>query len=84
MITKFPELKSTEVALVRADNNTGIVLDIDYKAHANVNQIKYSIFDSIESAITYINENKKTYKNIEFVIYNNFNNVVYRDVSYSE
>lgn len=84
MITKFPELKSTEVALVRADNNTGIVLDVDYKTHTNMNQIKYSIFDSIESAITYINENKKMYKNVEFVVYNNLNNVIYRDVFYSE
>ena len=84
MMTKFPELKSTEVALVRADNNTGIVLDVDYKIYINVNQIKYSIFDSIESAITHINENKKTHKNMEFVIYDNFGNVVYRDVSYSE
>lgn len=84
MITEFPDLKSTEVALVRADNNTGIVLDIDCKIHTNTNQIKYTIFDSIESAITYINENKKTYKDIEFIIYNKFNNVIYRDVSYPQ
>ncbi|KIO76014.1 hypothetical protein TH53_17505 [Pedobacter lusitanus] len=48
---KFPQLKDRQVALLRADINTGIVLDRNYIYATTSDQEVYTVFDDINSAI---------------------------------
>lgn len=64
---KFPQLKDRQVALLRADINTGIVLDKNYIYSTTSDQEVYAVFDDIDSAKAIIAERK----DIECVIYGN-------------
>jgi hypothetical protein len=63
----FTQLFEKEVALVRAEKNTGIIVDDIFERHASENQVFYSVFESFESAIQYINSISR--KDIEYIIY---------------
>jgi len=68
MTERFPKLKDNEVALARADVNTGHALDEDFKLAIDEKQKIYTIFDSLEKAINFaksiIRENKSIECNI--------------------
>lgn len=50
---KSPKLEGEQVALLRADINTGIVLDKNYVYATTPDQEVYVVFDNIESAIKF-------------------------------
>jgi len=50
---KFPLLKNGQVALLRADINTGIVLDKNYVYATTPDQEVYVVFDNIDLAIEF-------------------------------
>ncbi len=77
---KFPKLEQNQVALLRADVNTGIVLDDNYAIATKDTQKVYSIFDSVDDSINYIKSVFNIRDDIEFVIYD-FNNQVIQDIS---
>lgn len=77
---KFPKLEQYQVALLRADVNTGIVLDDNYEVATKDIQKVYSIFDSVDDGINYIKLVFNIRDDIEFVIYD-FNNEVIQCIS---
>lgn len=48
---KFPELRDQQVVLLRADINTGIVLDENYMFATNQKQTVYAIFENADEAL---------------------------------
>lgn len=68
---KFPQLKDGQVALLRADTNTGIVLDKDYIYATTSDQEVYTVFDNIDSAIIFAKAVISERKGIECGIYGN-------------
>ncbi|WP_207513117.1 hypothetical protein [Longitalea luteola] len=64
---RFPQLSEKEVALVRAEKNTGIIVDDKFERHISESQVYYSVFESYEAALQYINSISR--KDIEFIIY---------------
>lgn len=64
---EFPNLTHKQVALIRAEKNTGIVLDENYKRHISDLQVFYSLFDTYEEAKQYIVDASK--EDVEYVIY---------------
>lgn len=66
---KFPELKADQVALLRAEINTGHVLDDKYNIAINDSQNVYSIFQSVEEAIIFSKKILSEKKGVEIVIY---------------
>jgi hypothetical protein len=68
---KFPQLKNQQVALLRADINTGIVLDKYYAYATNSNQEVYAVFDHIDSAIRFAKSIISERSDIECGIYGN-------------
>jgi hypothetical protein len=77
---KFPKLEQNQVALLRADVNTGIVLDDNYAVATKDIQNVYSIYDSMDDSIKYIKSVFNIRDDIEFVIYD-FNNEVIQCIS---
>lgn len=65
----FPDLKNTEVALMRSDALTGHVLDDEYVVALNDVQKVYTIFIDIQLALKYAESIISTKVNIECVIY---------------
>jgi hypothetical protein len=63
----FPQLSENEVALLRAEKNTGIIIDDKFDRHVSENQVYYSVFESYNAAIQYINSISR--QDIEYVIY---------------
>ncbi len=47
----FPLLNDSQVALSRADANTGIVLDESFQYAVNINQAVYTIYNGLSEAI---------------------------------
>ncbi|TCC90195.1 hypothetical protein EZ428_13000 [Pedobacter frigiditerrae] len=68
---KFPHLKNEQVALLRADINTGIVLDKDYIYATTEVQEVYTVFDNIDSAIKFAKSIISERNDIECGIYGN-------------
>ncbi|WP_348621845.1 hypothetical protein [Pedobacter lusitanus] len=68
---KFPQLKDRQVALLRADINTGIVLDRNYIYATTSDQEVYTVFDDINSAIRSAKAIIAEKKDIECGIYGN-------------
>ena len=66
---EFPLLKAEQVALLRADINTGIVLDKNYVYATMPDQEVFVIFDNIEYAIKFAKAIISEKKDIECVIY---------------
>jgi hypothetical protein len=63
----FPQLSENEVALVRAEKNTGIIVDDKFERHVSENQVYYSVFENYEAAFLYINSISR--KDTEYIIY---------------
>jgi hypothetical protein len=68
---KFPLLKNEQVALLRADINTGIVLDENYIYATRSDQKVYDVFDHIDSAIKFAKRILSERRDVECGIYGN-------------
>ena len=64
----FPKLSIKQVALIRAECNTGIILDENFRRHISAQQTFYSVFETYENALKYIKS--ISMKDVEFTIYN--------------
>ncbi len=68
---KFPEIKDEQVVLLRAEFNTGHVLDEQFNLVISDNQKAYTVLNSVEEAIVFAKEILAEKENqIEYVIYN--------------
>lgn len=68
-LEKFPILNIKEVALVRAEINTGIVLDEACNYAVYPDQKIYTVFESIEKGLKYARQIIEERRNIECVLY---------------
>lgn len=68
---EFPLLKNKQVALLRADINTGIVLDKNYIYATTPNQEVYAVFDNIDLAIEFAKSIIIEQNDVECGIYGN-------------
>lgn len=74
----FPILKDPQVVLVHAEYNTGYVLDDTFNLYTGEEaQKKFKIFNNLEQAITYIKSILSIRKDIEMIVYNSNEEVVY-------
>ena len=65
----FPRLSEGQVAVMRADHNTGHILDIELKLVINDNQEAYSIYDDFQMAEGYVKKLILDNSMVECVIY---------------
>jgi hypothetical protein len=72
----FPELLHDQVALIRAEKATGIVLDDQFKRHISKEQVFYSVFENREMAMKYIDQCKRT--DVEFTIFGKRHELLYQ------
>ena len=73
---EFPKIKKSEYAVLMADSNIGVVLDIYIDIYyKSSNQIAYKVFSSLDEVKEFIKETLRQ-KNIEFIVYDNNENVV--------
>lgn len=73
---EFPKIKKSEYAVLMADSN-GVILDIYFDIYyKSSNQIVYKVFSSLEEVREFIKETLKQKENIEFIVYDNNENVV--------
>ena len=72
----FPKIKESEYAILIADSNTGIILDVDFNIYIDNNQAIYRIFSSRDEVKEFIEEILKKKENIEIIVYDNNKNVV--------
>lgn len=70
---KFPLLQGEQVALLRVDKSTGIVLDENFSPDISEKQIRFSKFETQEEAVIYIESLKRV--DIEFCIYDKNKNI---------
>jgi len=73
---KFPELNKNEVALPRAQNSTGHVLDENCKLKLNGAQKVYTVFDCLDLALQYADSLIKEQRDLEIVIYGHGQRVI--------
>lgn len=74
---EFPKIKKSEYAVLMADSNTGVVLDIYFDIYyRSSNQIAYKVFSSLDEVEEFIKETLRQKENIEFIVYDNNENVV--------
>jgi hypothetical protein len=74
---EFPKIKKSEYAVLMADSNTGVVLDIYFDIYCkSSNQIAYKVFSSLDEVEEFIKETLRQKENIEFIVYDNNENVV--------
>ncbi len=74
---EFPKIKKSEYAVLMADSNTGIVLDIYFDIYyKSSNQIAYKVFSSLDEVEEFIKKTLRQKENIEFIVYDNNENVV--------
>ena len=69
MTEKFPDIQNLQVALLRADINTGHVLDENFNLAINGNQKVFSVFDVIDCAIDFAKSIISNKKDIECNLY---------------
>ena len=73
---EFPKIKKSEYAVLMADSN-GVILDIYFDIYyKSSNQIVYKVFSSLEEVREFIKETLKQRENIEFMVYDNNENIV--------
>ena len=73
---EFPKIKKSEYAVLMADSN-GVILDIYFDIYyKSSNQIVYKVFSSLDEVKEFIKETLKQKENIEFIVYDNNENVV--------
>ena len=68
-MNKFPVLKPNEVALVRADHNTGIILDEMFNRAITDDQNVYTIFKSEKEALAAARKILSEKGDVEILIY---------------
>lgn len=68
-LEKFPVLNIKEVALVRAEISTGLVLDEACNYAVYPHQKIYTVFESIEKALKHARQIIEERRNIECVLY---------------
>ncbi len=75
----FPEINQMQVVLLRADNATGKVLDSNFKLRSayNKNQEKYTIFESLDEAVSYIMLNCHDNPDVEFMVHDHLQKLIY-------
>lgn len=73
----FPVLKKKEVALLRAEKATGILLDEFLKRAVSDNQETYTVFTSFIDAKTYADNLLSLNNEIEIIIYSNKDEVLF-------
>jgi hypothetical protein len=73
MIEIFPAIEKKQVALSRADFNTGIVLDEDLKYATSSIQRIYTVLANFDEALRYANDIVVKNNNVECYIYDNEN-----------
>ena len=73
----FPAVTESQVVLVRVDALTGHVLDDKFKLHISESQNGYSIFNTYEEAMSYVENVIKKMPNMEVVVFNNREDVLY-------
>jgi hypothetical protein len=76
-LKNFPALSGNQVALLRAENSTGHILDRDFKLYTSSNQEKFTVFESLSNAVDYIQIYQSKYINAEFVVYDSLGTVIY-------
>jgi hypothetical protein len=65
----FPELKGAEIVLMRANTRTGHVLDDQFELATKDNQTVFTLFNDIETALSFAKSIVSQHKTIECVIY---------------
>lgn len=65
----FPKLEGTQVALVRAEKSTGIILDEMFNKRVSHDQAVFTLFEDITLAQAYAEKIKSTHNDVEFIIY---------------
>ena len=78
MSEKFPKLKNNEVALVRAQINTGHVLDEYLRLATTKSQKAYTVFSSLEDAINYAKQFVAENRGVECNLYGSEANFLLR------
>ena len=74
---QYPQLRSDQFAVVRADAMTGHVLDESCELFVhNPQQNVYTIFDTFDDAVKYIEGAKSESHKIDYAIYDSNNTVV--------
>ena len=69
-------MEKSEYAVLMADSN-GVILDIYFDIYyKSSNQIVYKVFSSLEEVREFIKETLKQKENIEFMVYDNNENIV--------
>lgn len=68
-LEKFPLMEFKEVALVRAEINTGIVLDEACNYAVYPDQKVYTVFENIEKGLKYARQIIEERRNIECILY---------------
>jgi len=81
MTSKFPELRDSQVALLRAEISTGIVLDEHFNRATSPSQNVYTIFEDFNSAIDFAKSLINKRKDIECNLYGKEMNFIQR-ISY--
>lgn len=74
---KFPKLTNTQVALLRADINTGHVIDEKLGLAISDDQKVYTLFDDSEKALFYAKNLILENKTVECVIYSDESKILY-------
>jgi hypothetical protein len=69
MTYKFPTLTGQQVALMRADATSGILLDEDYNPFDGESKGLYTVFANLDEAIKYIQQVVKKQRNTEALVY---------------
>lgn len=75
---QFPVLRDNQVALVHAQHSTGIILDENFKyVNIKVSPNFYLVFNDLDKAKEYINSKVEGANDVEFVVYNKDQDVVF-------
>jgi hypothetical protein len=66
---QFPILINDQVAILRAEYNTGHIVDENFNLLINDNQTAYTIFESLETAQFYVKKQLEITNKFEFIVY---------------
>jgi hypothetical protein len=66
---KFPTLTGDQVALMRADAETGILLDEDFNTFDDKSKGLYTVFATNDEAIKYIQQVVRKQRGTEAIVY---------------
>ncbi|TKC02778.1 hypothetical protein [Pedobacter frigoris] len=73
----FPELNDSQVVLLRADVNTGHILDEEFNLAINEHQKVFTLFDAAEAALLFAKEILSKNPKVECVIYKKGRTMLY-------